>query len=47
MKELEKLKKEIKLLEGKINPYKVTVNNFLLEYKYKEYNQLKKKLCIK
>jgi|TARA_R110000765_G_scaffold164205_1_gene269326 hypothetical protein len=37
------LEKKIKSLEGKINPYKVTANNFLLEHLYKELKQLKPK----
>ena len=40
------LEKQIKALEGKINPYKVTANNFLLEYLYKELRTLKKETNV-
>tara|TARA_R110002073_G_scaffold91354_1_gene215088 strand:- start:135 stop:308 length:174 start_codon:yes stop_codon:yes gene_type:complete len=40
------LEKKIKALEGKINPYKVTSNNFLLEHLYKELKQLKKETNV-
>ena len=42
----EKLKKEIKKLESKINPYKVTYLNFILEGLYKELRQLKKETNV-
>ena len=42
----EKLKKEIKKIEGKINPYKVTHLNFILENLYKELRQLKKETNV-
>mgnify|MGYP003675328143 FL=1 len=46
MYEITKLEKQIKALEGKINPYKVTANNFLLEHLYKELSQLKKEANV-
>ena len=46
MNKITKLEKQIKTLEGKINPYKVTANNFLLEYLYKELKQLKKEANV-
>ena len=46
MCKITKLEKQIKALEGKINPYKVTVNNFLLEHLYKELKQLKKEANV-
>ena len=42
----EKLKKEIKKLEEKINPYKVNYLNFILEDLYKELRQLKKETNV-
>tara|TARA_R110000737_G_scaffold58529_1_gene84734 strand:- start:200 stop:340 length:141 start_codon:yes stop_codon:yes gene_type:complete len=46
MCEKEKLKKEIKKIEGKINPYKVTYLNFILEDLYKELRQFKKETNV-
>ena len=46
MCQITKLEKQIKALEGKINPYKVTANNFLLENLYKELKQLKKETNV-
>tara|TARA_R110002074_G_scaffold375303_1_gene551956 strand:+ start:1389 stop:1529 length:141 start_codon:yes stop_codon:yes gene_type:complete len=46
MNKITKLEKQIKALEGKINPYKVTANNFLLEQLYKELKQLKQEANV-
>ena len=40
------LEKQIKALEGKINPYKVTYLNFILEDLYKELRTLKKETNV-
>ena len=46
MNKITKLEKQIKALESKINPYKVTANNFLLECLYKELITLKTKANV-
>ena len=46
MNKITKLEKQIKALEGKINPYKVTYLNFILEDLYKELRTLKNKTNV-